>query len=291
MLKMLQRLVGENINLAWTPETGLWSVKIDPSQVDQILANLCVNARDAIAGVGKLIVETKNCSFDAEYCDAHPGFVPGEYVKISVSDNGCGMDKLTLGQIFEPFFTTKGVGEGTGLGLASVYGAVKQNKGFINVYSEPGQGTTFTIYLPRFVDQPGQVRVESVTKPAARGHETVLLVEDELTILKMTTIMLQRQGYTVLAASTPGEALRLASDFADKIHLLLTDVIMPEINGRELMDRLLPSHPKMKYLFMSGYTANIIATHGVLDEGVNFIQKPFTLKDLSTKIREALDEH
>jgi PAS domain S-box-containing protein len=154
MLKMLRRIVGEDINLTWIPETGLWSVKIDPSQVDQILANLCVNAQDAIAGVGKIIVETKNCSFDAEYCSVHPDFVPGEYVKITVSDNGCGMDKLTLPRIFEPFFTTKGAGEGTGLGLASVYSAVQQNKGFINVYSEPGQGTTFTVYLPRYVDQP-----------------------------------------------------------------------------------------------------------------------------------------
>jgi len=291
MLKMLRRLVGEDIKLTWTSETDLWSVKIDPSQVDQILANLCVNARDAITGVGQIIVETNNCSVDAEYCDAHSGFKPGEYVKISVSDNGCGMDKLTLGHIFEPFFTTKAVGEGTGLGLASVYGAVKQNGGFENVYSEPGQGTTFTIYLPRFVDSPGQVRGEKTIEPAARGHETVLLVEDELTILKMTTIMLQRQGYTVLAANTPGEALRLASDFAGIIHLLLTDVIMPEMNGRKLLNRLLSSHPEMKYLFMSGYTADIIATHGVLDEGVNFIPKPFTLKDLSTKIRAALVAH
>jgi two-component system cell cycle sensor histidine kinase/response regulator CckA len=286
---MLRRLVGEDIELVWTPETGLWSVNIDPSQVDQILANLCVNARDAISGVGKIIVETNNCSFDAEYCDAHFGFVPGEYVKITVSDTGCGMDKLILAQIFEPFFTTKAVGEGTGLGLASVYGAVKQNKGFINVYSEPGQGTTFSIYLPRVVDQPGQIRVESITKPAPRGHETVLLVEDELTILKMTTIMLQRQGYTVLTASTPVEALRLASDFADNIHLILTDIIMPEMNGRELVDRLLLCHPEMKHLFMSGYTIDIIAIHGVLDNGLNFIQKPFTLTALSTKIRKALE--
>ncbi len=291
LLNMLRRLVGEGINFTWSPEPGLWPVKIDPSQIDQILTNLCINARDAIAGssTGKIVIEVKNSIFDADYCSAQLNFAPGEYVKIAISDNGCGMDELTLSHIFEPFFTTKAAGEGTGLGLASVHGAVIQNKGFINVYSEPGMGTTFAIYLPRYVALPAQTWTENATESAGRGHETILLVEDDLSILTMAAIMLKNQGYKVLAANSPDEAVRLAVDFADKIHLLLTDVIMPGMNGQELAGRLLINHPEMKHIFMSGYPASIIASHGVLDEGVPFIQKPFTLKVLSTKIREVLD--
>ena len=289
MLKMLRRLIGEDINLEWSPGVGLWPVKMDPSQIDQILANLCVNARDAIAGVGKISVETGNSTFDEEYCIVHNGFVPGQYVRITVSDNGHGMDKETLSHIFEPFYTTKGVGEGTGLGLATVYGAIRQNNGFINAYSEPGQGSIFTIYLPRHVATAGLAQAEEVLEPALRGHETILLVEDEPTILNMTTMMLQHLGYTVLAASTPDEATFLAGELGDKIHLLLTDVIMPQMNGRDLAQRLLECQPGMKHLFMSGYTANIIARQGVLDEGVCFIQKPFSKKELADKVREALE--
>ena len=289
MLKMLRRLIGEDINLAWLPGAGLWPVKIDPSQIDQIMANLCVNARDAIAGVGKMTVETGISTFNEEYCDDHADVVAGEYVSISVSDDGHGMDKETLAHIFEPFFTTKGVGEGTGLGLATVYGAVKQNNGFINAYSEPGQGTTFTIYLPRYIGEAEQMRQEGAEEPVAHGNETILLVEDEPTILEMTTTMLRRLGYTVLAASTPGEAIRLAADFTDQIHLLATDVIMPEMNGRDLAEQLKESQPGMKCLFMSGYTADIIARQGMLVEGVCFIQKPFSKKDLAAKVREALE--
>ena len=289
MLKMLRRLIGENIDLAWFPETGLWQVRMDPSQIDQILANLCVNARDAIAGIGKMIVETGNSAFDKDYCDTHPGFVPGEYVRIAVSDSGQGMDKETLAHIFEPFFTTKGVGEGTGLGLATVYGAVKQNNGFINAYSEPGEGTTFTIYLPRYLGTPIQTPTPGSAEPALRGNETILLVEDEPTILIMTTTMLERMGYTVLAANTPSEANRLVRDFASEIHLLITDVIMPEMNGRALAEQLLEKQPGMKCLFMSGYTANVISQHGVLDDGVYFIQKPFAIKELAAKVREVFN--
>jgi PAS domain S-box-containing protein len=289
MLKMLRRLIGENISLVWMPGSGLWPINMDPSQIDQILANLCVNGRDAIAGVGRLTVETKNASFDKEYCSAHDGSLPGDYVRITVNDTGCGMDKETLARIFEPFFTTKGVGEGTGLGLATVYGAVKQNNGFINAYSEPGQGSTFTIYIPRHVETTAETRITASPEPVVHGDEIVLLVEDEPTLLQMSKTMLERLGYTVLAAGAPGEAIRLADEYPGRIHLLATDVIMPEMNGRELSVRLLASRPEMKCLFMSGYTANIIANQGVLKKGVPFIQKPFSKIELAAKVREALE--
>ena len=289
MLKMLRRLIGEDINLRWQPQADLWPVKMDPSQIDQILANLCVNARDAISGVGKMTIETGNSTLDKEYSAEHAGFVPGEYVRIAVSDNGCGMDKETLAHIFEPFYSTKGVGEGTGLGLATVYGAIKQNNGFINTYSEQGQGTTFTIYLPRYVGKAELLRTKGYAQVVSRGQETILLVEDEPTILEVTTTMLEMQGYTVLAAGTPGEAIRLAREHIGEINLLMTDVVMPEMNGRDLAKNLLSLYPQLKRLFMSGYTANVIAHHGVLDEGVYFIQKPFSIKEMAAKVREALD--
>lgn len=289
MLKMLKRLIGEDIDLRWQPAADLWQVKMDPSQVDQILVNLCVNARDAIRGVGKITIETANVDLDEEYCAVHAGFVPGEYVCIVVSDNGCGMSKETLSHLFEPFFTTKAVGKGTGLGLATVYGVIKQNNGFINTYSEPGQGTTFTIYLPREVDKAGREWTEALATPAQRGHETILLAEDEPAILELTTTMLEMQGYEVLAAGTPGEALRLAREYKGDIHLLMTDVVMPEMNGRDLAKNLLSLYPDIKRLFMSGYTANVIAHHGVLDKGIYFIQKPFTMKAMADKVREVLD--
>ncbi len=289
MLKMLERLIGEDIQFTWQPKAELWPVKVDPSQIDQILANLCVNARDAIAGAGKVTIETGTTAFDEAYCAHHVGFAPGEYVRLAVRDDGCGMDKEMLAHIFEPFFTTKGVGAGTGLGLAMVYGAVKQNHGFIDVYSEPGQGTTFTIYLPRHVGKAGQARTEGAAGPDRRGQETILLVEDESAILKLTTMLLEMQGYAVLPASTPGEAIRLAREHAGEIQLLMTDVVMPEMNGRDLAKNLLSLYPHLKRLFMSGYTADMIAHHGVLDEGVHFIQKPFSIKGLAAKVREALD--
>ena len=290
MLNMLQRLIGENINLNWHPAEILWPVKIDPSQLDQILANLVVNARDAITGVGKITIETKNCTLDEDYCAAHIGSVPGEYATLTVSDDGCGMDKETLAQIFEPFFTTKDIGKGTGLGLATVYGIVKQNNGFINAYSEPGHGTTFTIYLPRQEGKAGQAaETGGSAESLMRGHETILLVEDDPSLLKLTARMLEKQGYTVLVASTPGEALRLADEYGDKIHLLMTDVVMPEMNGRDLAKNLMGLYPNLKLLFMSGYTADVIAHNGVLDEGVHFIQKPFSAQSLATKLREVLD--
>lgn len=290
MINMLHRLIGEDINLNWQPDANLWPVKIDPSQVDQILANLCVNARDAINDTGKITIKTSNSTFDKDYCAIHTDVVPGEYVQLAVSDTGHGMDKVTLAHIFEPFFTTKDIGKGTGLGLATVYGAVKQNNGFVKVDSEPEQGTTFTVYLPRHVGNNIQIQTEQAAEPALGGQETILLVEDDPAILQMVMMMLTELGYTMLSSSTPGEAIRLAREYAGEINLLVTDVIMPEMNGLDLAKNLLPLYPRLKSLFMSGYTADIIAHHGVLDEGVHFIQKPFSIKDLATKIREALEQ-
>ncbi len=288
MLKLLRRLIGEDVDLLWKPGHEIWPIKMDPSQIDQILVNLCVNSRDAIRGCGKVIIETGTASFDEDYCDHHAGFVVGDHVLLSVSDDGLGMDAETVSHIFEPFFTTKALGKGTGLGLATVYGIVKQNNGFINVYSEPGQGTTFKIYLPGQRGLPVGVVDDAADQMCWLGNETILLVEDEPAILQMTNLMLSRLGYTVLAAATPGEAIRLAHKHRGRIDLLMTDVVMPEMNGRELAENLRSHDPDLKRLFMSGYTANVIAHHGVLDQGVHFIQKPFSLKDLGGKLREAL---
>jgi PAS domain S-box-containing protein len=293
MLVILERLIGEAVDLIWLPRKPLRPVKIDPSQIDQILANLCINARDAIRGVGKVMIETDNVTLDEAYCKEHAGFHPGDYVMIAVSDNGSGMDKETLDNLFEPFFTTKHVGKGSGLGLATVYGIVKQNNGFINVYSEPGEGTTFKIYLPQYNEITASEKGghSAASGKVRTGHETILLVEDEEAILTMTKKMLERLGYTVLGATTPSEAIRMVKESGvSKIHLLMTDVVMPEMNGRELSNELMGLCPDLKYLFMSGYTENVIAHHDVLDNGVHFINKPFSIQSLSAKVREALDK-
>ena len=288
MLKMLRHLIGEDIDLAWRPKADLWPVKVDPTQIDQILANLCVNARDAIADVGKITIETDMATFDGAYCAQHAGFVPGDFVILAVSDDGSGIDKETLNNIFEPFFTTKGVGQGTGLGLATVYGIVRQNEGFINVYSEPDNGTTFKIYLRRHASQTGEALLPGTEKiPMGRG-EIVLVVEDESLILKLAGRMLTALGYRSLLAKNPDEALKLAELHSDEISLLLTDVVMPAMNGRELADRLKAIRPNLRCLFMSGYTANVIAHRGILDEGVHFIQKPFSKDQLAIKIISVL---
>lgn len=288
MLKMLKRLIGEDIDLLWVPSPNLWKVEMDPTQIDQILANLIVNARDAIPNIGKITIETANIQFDENYCKTHLGFIPGEFVMLAVSDNGKGMDKETMSKIFEPFFTTKELGKGTGLGLSTVYGIVKQNKGFINVYSEPGQGSTFKIYFPRCGSSEKAEKQLPPPENIQTGGETILLVEDEQVLLKMGKTMLERLGYNVLAASTPGEAIGLASKYGGIIHLLITDVIMPEMNGKELAERLREFYPNIKVLFMSGYTANVIAHHGVLEKNIHFIQKPFSKKELGEKTREVL---
>ena len=290
MLKMLRRLIGENVKLTWRPAPRPVPVLMDPSQLDQILANLCVNARDAVGETGTVTIATGTADFDDAYCAAHPGYVPGAYAALSVSDDGCGMDAETLARLFEPFFTTKEAGKGTGLGLATVYGIVKQNRGFLHVYSEPGKGTTLQIHLPL---QAASEKPKPQPEPAAplpRGRETILLVEDEPGILSMTRMMLEQCGYHVLTAATPGEAFRQAETFPGEIHLLMTDVVMPEMNGRELARQLLARHPRLKRLFMSGYPADVIAHHGVLEPGVNFIQKPFSTKVLAAKVREALGD-
>jgi signal transduction histidine kinase/ActR/RegA family two-component response regulator len=290
MLKMLLRLIGEDIEVVWKPKTGLWQVKIDPTQIDQILANLCINARDAITGVGKVDIETANIAIDEAYCAFHLGFVCGDYVMLAVSDDGCGMSKEVLDHIFEPFFTTKDMGKGTGLGLATLYGIVKQNNGFINVYSEPDKGTTFKIYLPRFVGEFMEPAAKR-TAETPKGHgETMLLVEDEPVILDVSREMLEQLGYAVLIASTPGEALRIARDHAAEIQMLITDVVMPEMNGRDLANLIGDIKPGLKCLFISGYTANVIAHHGILDPGIHFIQKPFSMEHLAAKVREVLDD-
>lgn len=290
MLKMLNRLIGEDIELTWQPSDSLKPVNIDPSQIDQILANLCVNARDAINGVGKLTIETDNVSFDNVYCREHPEFKPGEYVMLAVSDDGIGMNKNTMSNIFEPFFTTKEIGEGSGLGLATIFGIVKQNNGFINVYSEPGEGTTFKIYFPQYHQSTSTAKDHLIKELSPTGTERILIVEDELSILKMTQIVLQRLGYRVIVASSPAEAENVIEQSGfNEIDLLITDVVMPEMNGRELVTKIKGVYPNLKCLFMSGYTANVIAHHGVLESGVHFINKPFSKHRLAKKVREALD--
>ena len=290
MLQMLRRLIGENIDLSWRPGRGLGPVRMDPSQIDQILANLCVNARDAVAGAGAIAIETTGESFTPEHCAANPAHLPGDYIRLSVSDNGCGMDKEVLGKLFEPFFTTKPVGEGTGLGLSTVYGIVRQNHGFIDVASKPGQGTTFHVYLPRHSEAPPQAAPAPARAPAGTARETILLVEDDPAILAISRTMLERLAYRVIGARSPDAALQLARDHAGPIHLLMTDVVMPGMNGHDLAARLLDPHPHIKRLYMSGYTADVIAHHGILDDGIHFIQKPFTLAELEAKVRETLDD-
>jgi PAS domain S-box-containing protein len=288
MLKMLRPLIGEDIDLVWQPGEGVWPVKMDPSQIDQILANLCVNARDAIDGVGRITIETGMVAIDQGDCARHPEFLPGEYVSLAVTDDGCGMDQRTLSKIFEPFFTTKEVGKGTGLGLATVYGIVKQNNGLIEVKSEPGGGTRFKLYLPRHAMATVAARRHDRAASPPGGHETILLVEDETSILDMVEIMLERLGYRVLAAATPSEAIRLAREHHEEIRLLIVDVIMPEMNGRDLAKQVAALSPETGCLFISGHSGDVIAHHGLVDEEVHFIQKPFTMHDLAAKVRQAL---
>jgi PAS domain S-box-containing protein len=290
MLKMLRRLIGEDIDLLWQPGENLWTVKIDPSQVDQLLANLCINARDAIVDTGRVTIRTANVSFDQAYCDTHLDVFPGDYVLLFVSDSGRGMDEETLSHLFEPFFTTKELGQGTGLGLATVYGIVKQNGGIINVASEPNQGTAFAIYLPRHQVEARQAQIRPEASAGTSRNGTILLVEDEPMILEVTEAMLKLQGYEVLVASTPAEALRLAEQRQGDIGLLMTDVVMPEMNGRDLAERLQALFPGLKCLFMSGYTADVIAQHGVLGSDVHFLQKPFSLEEVVTRVRLAMAE-
>lgn len=289
MQKMLQRLIGENIELIWNPGADLWPVRMDPSQIDQILANLTVNSRDAIENVGTILVSTSNQVIEKEFCESHTEFVPGEYVLLTVSDTGSGMDREILEHVFEPFYTTKEIGKGAGLGLATVYGIVEQNGGIITLASKPEEGTTIEIYLPRCADEAVEVAEEPIKKEPVKGCETVLLVEDEDMILNLGRSVLEQNGYTVLIARRPSEAIALAESRPDELQLLITDIVMPEMNGKDLCDRLRAVKPGLKCLFMSGYTADIIATRGALEEGVHFIQKPFSPLMFTAKVREALE--
>ena len=288
MMRILQRIIGEDIELRWIPGRDIWTVRVDPAQIDQILANLVINGRDAIAGVGTICLKTENVILDESYCAAHDGAVSGEYVLMSVSDNGTGMGNEVLEHIFEPFFTTKEVGKGTGLGLATVYGIVKQNNGYIDVRSELDVGTTFGVYLPALKGKAGELETEFSVDEPPTGTETVLVVDDDEAIMNLGAMVLTRLGYTVLTASTPGKAIRLAGEYASDVHLLIADVVMPEMNGKELAQRLAFVKPGLKCLFMSGYTADVIAHHGVLADGVQFIQKPFSIDKIAKKIREVL---
>ena len=289
MDNMLRRLIGEDIDLVSVGGKGLWNVKADPGQVEQVIANLAVNARDAMPRGGKLTIEASNVVLDETYTSGHQYVSPGSYVMLAVSDTGRGMDEGTLERIFEPYFTTKELGKGTGLGLSTVYGIVKQSGGHINVYSEPGIGTTFKMYFPAIEE-----KVTDISKAAAllseelRGGETILVVEDEELVRMTIREILARYGYTVLEAQSGGEAVDLCSRRQGTIHLMLTDVVMPGMNGVELSKRLAPMQPGMKVLFMSGYTADAIVHQGILDPGIAFIHKPFTMDSLARKVREVL---
>jgi PAS domain S-box-containing protein len=289
-LKMLTRVIGEDIDLVMVPAPSLGSVRADAGQIDQVIMNLAVNARDAMPSGGKLTIETSNVSLDEEYARFHAPLRAGEYVMLTISDTGLGMDAETQSHIFEPFFTTKGP-KGTGLGLSTVYGIVKQSGGYVWVFSESGKGTTFKIYLPRVaerVESPVVVASDesAVTEP---GTETVLLAEDEVNLRYLARQFLEKQGYTVLEAADGARAMEIAAAHPGTIHLLLTDVIMPGMNGRELAQRITKIRPQTKVLYMSGYTENVIGHNGTLDAGVRLLQKPFTLRELKIKVREVLD--
>lgn len=292
MLKMLRRLIGENIALEWSPRDGIWQLRVDPSQVDQILANLVVNARDAIGDVGTVRISVDNFVVDEAFCEKNPEAGVGEYVRLSVSDDGCGMEEGALARIFEPFFSTKDRGQGTGMGLATVYGIVRQNGGFVDVESSPGVGSSFYVFLPRH-EASSNAEDVSLDSEAALPQEagaTVLIVEDEPGILELGKRMLSQLGYHVLSAETPAEALGIAGEHSGVIDLLLSDVILPEMSGRDLADRLLKTRPDMKLLFMSGYAADVVSQHLVLEDDADFLQKPFSIESLASKIQQVLRE-
>jgi two-component system, cell cycle sensor histidine kinase and response regulator CckA len=286
LIKMLGRLIGEDIKLSLRLGNNLWPVRIDPSQIDQILANLAINARDAIDGVGKITIGTANLVLEESCTTEIPDLVPGDYVLLTVSDNGCGMDEKTLKHVFEPFFTTKKVGSGTGLGLATVYGIVRQNDGYIHVSSTLGEGTTFEIYLPCVSSVAIESGSESQTIPKHGNNQRILLVEDEESVLRLGKRMLEALGYRVVTAQAPEVAIQMVEEQGVEIDLLITDVVMPGMNGKELEGRIREIRPDLKCLYMSGYTADVIASRGVLKEGVPFIQKPFSVEALAGKIHE-----
>ena len=298
MQDVLKRVIGENVTLEWSPDTELWPVLIDPSQVEQILINLTANARDAIAGDGKIVISTCNVNHAKAGVGESTEIPSCDYVMFSVRDTGCGMDESIQKQIFEPFFSNKPHGIGTGLGLSTVYGIVKQNNGFVRVHSQPGKGACFQIYLPRHLPTRAAIAGTVPLKPAiaatqtsltpAPNEATILLAEDEPAVMTLTESILKSIGYKVIAANGPKEALKLSREYSGEIHLLLTDVVMPDMSGLDLSEQLVLERPSLKRLFMSGYTADVIATHGLMDTNIHFIQKPFTREALSEKVREAL---
>jgi PAS domain S-box-containing protein len=288
--KMLTRMIGEDIDLVMVPAQNLWPVRADAGQIEQVIMNLAVNARDAMPSGGKLTIETSNVTLDEEYARFHAPLQPGDYVMTAISDTGAGMDLETQSHIFEPFFTTKGT-KGTGLGLSTVYGIVKQSGGYIWVYSEMGRGTTFKIYLPRVAsgEAAPQLAAPVEAQRVEPGTETILLVEDEANLRYLARQFLEKQGYKVIEAADGAVAMQIAVAHDRTIHLLLTDVIMPGMNGRELAQRIAEIRPNVKILYMSGYTENVIGHNGMLDAGVRLLQKPFNLRDLKSKVREVLD--
>jgi PAS domain S-box-containing protein len=287
--RMLARILGEDIDLVTKPSASLWSIEIDPSQVEQVLLNLVVNARDAMPDGGKLTIETANVVLDQTYAKEHPDVVPGEYVLLAVSDTGTGMTEEVRQRVFEPFFTTKPTGQGMGLGLATIYGIVKQNGGHVWVYSEPGRGTTFKIYFPRAHGAPEQLAPIREAQRPAGGSERILVVEDEPVVRRVIVRVLRAHGYEVLEAGNGLEALRKLETLGGEVELLLTDVVMPQMGGRELADKALRKYPAMKVLFLSGYTENAIVHRGVLEPSLVFLQKPFTADELARRVRDLLD--
>jgi two-component system cell cycle sensor histidine kinase/response regulator CckA len=283
-------LMSENIEMKTFVSKDVGAIKADPGQIEQVIMNLVVNARDALPDGGRILIETNNVDLDSSYTRDHAVVVPGPYVLLAVTDTGIGMTAETVAHIFEPFYTTKESGRGTGLGLSTVYGIVKQSGGYVWVYSEFGKGTTFKVYLPRVKDavqaHPSPATSASATR---KGHETILLVEDEPDVRELTQMVLSERGYTVIEAPTPADAERVAGSNGTEIHLLLTDVVMPGISGGELAKRLTERFPNLRVLYMSGYTHNLFAQDGTLEEGISFLQKPFTPQVLVEKVREALD--
>lgn len=290
VLTILQRIIGEDIEFVWQPGESLWTIKMDPTQIDQILTNLCANARDAIESVGKITIDTRNISVDAAFCKDKVGCREGDFVVLSITDNGCGMHEDVKTMLFEPFYTTKELGKGTGLGLAMIYGIVQQNNGFITVDSKPGLGTSFKLYLPRYDVPHVPSSVEEERKELSLGSGTILLVEDEPANLEIACLMLKNLGYNVVTASSPAEAIQLARQYQEEIDLLMTDVIMPEMNGWDLAQELKAIQPDMKQLFTSGYTSTTVAQPSFFIENVHFIQKPFNMHELSVKVHEAMQK-
>ena len=287
-MRILERLIGEDVQVRFQPGADLKAVRVDPSSMEQVLINLAVNARDAMPRGGLLSIETSAIELDAAFCQGHLDARPGPHVLLSVADTGLGMSQGVLSRLFEPFFTTKEPGRGTGLGLSIIYGIVQQSDGFVHVESHEGSGSTFQIYLPAVRDKP-LAQVALVESAMPRGNETILLVEDEVLVRTLVTKFLLSQGYHVLSAAGGGDAIQLAVEHAGRIDLLLSDVILPNMNGRQIYEKLLQLRPQLRVLFMSGYTENIIAPHGVLEAGFYFVQKPFSLKELARKVRDALD--